>query len=403
MVDALVIGAGPSGSTAARLLAAEGWSVALVEKAAFPRRKLCGEFVSATNAAVFSPDLYTLIAKEAGPEIRRVGVFSGPNRLMADMPAPTEGARWGRALDREILDAALRDAAVTAGAALWQPWSVTGLEREGDLHRCHLESREGRTQFDARIVIAAHGSWSPTPPTGRVHYPHRPGDLFAFKAHFAGGALPPDLMSLLVFPGGYGGLVHTNRGRISLSCCIRRDELKRRRGEAPGESAGEAVFRHILANCEGVRDALSGAAREGSWLSAGPIRTGVRRFEQSGIFFVGNAAAEAHPIIAEGISMAIQSSWLLCRELSALRGFDAKALEAAGRRYAAGWKTHLGTRTAAAAGFAAIAVRPRAVALLTPLVKNFPAMVRVGARLSGKSRAPRLYHPPAVEQLEKRC
>ena len=47
--DALIVGAGPAGSAAARLLAQAGWSVALVEKAEFPRRKVCGEFISATT------------------------------------------------------------------------------------------------------------------------------------------------------------------------------------------------------------------------------------------------------------------------------------------------------------------------------------------------------------------
>ena len=47
--DAIVIGGGPAGSTAALLLARAGWSVALVERMAFPRRKVCGEFLSATN------------------------------------------------------------------------------------------------------------------------------------------------------------------------------------------------------------------------------------------------------------------------------------------------------------------------------------------------------------------
>ena len=50
--DAVVIGAGPAGSAAARLLAQAGWQVALVEKAAFPRRKVCGEFISATTMPV---------------------------------------------------------------------------------------------------------------------------------------------------------------------------------------------------------------------------------------------------------------------------------------------------------------------------------------------------------------
>ncbi|MBC7734992.1 MAG: FAD-dependent monooxygenase, partial [Bacteriovorax sp.] len=47
--DAVIVGAGPSGSAAAILLARAGWAVALVEKQAFPRRKVCGECIAASN------------------------------------------------------------------------------------------------------------------------------------------------------------------------------------------------------------------------------------------------------------------------------------------------------------------------------------------------------------------
>src|SRR6185369_12016136 len=47
--DAVIVGAGPAGSSAAILLARAGWSVALIEKQAFPRRKVCGECIAASN------------------------------------------------------------------------------------------------------------------------------------------------------------------------------------------------------------------------------------------------------------------------------------------------------------------------------------------------------------------
>ena len=69
------------------------------------------------------------------------------------------------------------------------------------------------------------------------------------------GALPPGLMPLLAFPGGYGGLVESDNGRTSLSCCIRRDALASVRTRHGGK-AGEAVLAHILGPPRGVREAL---------------------------------------------------------------------------------------------------------------------------------------------------
>ena len=115
-------------------------------------------------------------------------------------------------------------------------------------------------ELHAPVVIAAHGSWD----TGRL--PLRgatqaasASDLLAFKANFSRSALPAGRMPLIAFPGGYGGLVHTDAGRVSLSCCIRRDALAACRAEAPGTSAGTTVLAHILGSCRGVREALGAA------------------------------------------------------------------------------------------------------------------------------------------------
>src|SRR3954447_5130875 len=104
--DAIVIGAGPSGSTAALLLARAGWSVALVEKSSFPRPKVCGEFISATSMPLLHElGLLDDFLQRAGPEVRRVGLFAKDTALTAPMPrAMNRSGQCGRALGREYLD-----------------------------------------------------------------------------------------------------------------------------------------------------------------------------------------------------------------------------------------------------------------------------------------------------------
>ena len=71
-----VIGAGPAGSATALLLRRAGWRVTLLERARFPRDKLCGEFISAEGVAALTEiGLGTWMAEHC-PQIARVLVTS---------------------------------------------------------------------------------------------------------------------------------------------------------------------------------------------------------------------------------------------------------------------------------------------------------------------------------------
>lgn len=385
--DALIVGGGPAGSTAAILLARAGLSVAVVEKSPFPRRKVCGEFISWTSL----PLLRLLGVAEgflaqAGPPVRALGLYARDSATVsAAAPAERESV-WGRALAREHLDLLLLDAAEAAGAALFQPWAARTVRRGHAQFVCTLTASGRVREIEAPIAVIANGSWE----QGRfpLGQPKTRGasDLLAFKAHFRDAALPEGLMPLLVFPGGYGGLVEADGGRVTLSCCIRRDALQRCRARLRA-SAAEAVLQHILAACAPARAALKSARRDGAWLSAGPIRPGLRKPYAQGLFFAGNSAGEAHPLIAEGISMAMQGAWLLSRRLLASGSLplSEEAQDAAGKAYARDFVRAFGARIRAASAFAELATRPRAAALALPVFKRFPDLLRLGARLSGKT------------------
>ena len=365
--DVLIVGAGPAGSSAAQLLAKAGWSVALVEKAEFPRRKVCGEFISATTMPLLKAlgiDLSFIAA--AGPPVTQVGIYAGRAMLKGACEQI-----WGRALGREHLDVMLRDQALAAGARLFQPAQVTALNRECDGFCCTLDDQ---AEIHARIVIVACGSWNAKGMFSLPRTSPRSSDLFAFKAHFSHGRLPPGLMPLLAFPGGYGGLVQSDGARTSLSCCIRRDMLSHVRAHHGG-NAGSAVLAHLLETTKGARLALEHATIEGGFLSTGPIRPGLRSRYGDGVYYTGNIAGEAHPVIAEGISMAIQSSGLLTELLIAHRG----------ECYASEWKKRFGLRIRAASLFGQLAMRSPTRSASLVVLKAVPSLLGLGVRLSGKN------------------
>ena len=152
-------------------------------------------------------------------------------------------------------------------------------------------------------------------------------------------------------------------------------------------SAAEAVHRHIIDRCRGVRDAIGHASLDGPWLAPARSVPASAPATTDDIFRIGNIAGESHPIIAEGISMAMQSGWLLADQLVRVDATSQAERALAAARYATAWRRLFATRIHAGSAFAQIAVQPASARIMTAVIKLLPATLTLGAALSGKTKS----------------
>jgi flavin-dependent dehydrogenase len=391
--------------------------VVLAEQHDYPRQKVCGECIAAGNLDLIDElGIGPAFRRMAGAELRQVGWMGTTATIVAEFPVCTAaGYRFGRALGRDQFDSLLLERARSVGVRILQPAKVRTVRGETGRFDCDIEMRVNgasgpasafnqSSAVSAAIIIDAHGSWEAGPSfalpgsDGPVRAPRRASDLFAFKARFQGSTLAPGLLPVLAIDGGYGGIVVADNGRTTVACCIRRDALQACRVASPGAPAGVAVEAMLRRSCLGIREVLHHAEREGSWSSVGPLRPGMRLSAACGVFRVGNAAGETHPLIGEGISMALQSAKLLVAGLShqPVGSIDARRAADLQRDYAHAWSAAFASRLRLAALYAHLAMRP---ALATPvhgLLRRWPTLLADAARFAGKAR--RAIAPPTFKK-----
>jgi flavin-dependent dehydrogenase len=361
MSDVTIIGAGPAGSTAAILLARQGWDVTLIEASRFPRDKVCGECLSAVGHDVLVRMRLAQAFRDRGAvELTGTAIHTLANpSLQLDLPAPM----WG--LSRGALDQWLLDVARDAGALVRQPARCERLETADGL--C-VDVRDVTTN-SVEILYPSHVLLADGKASFAADAPTPTGD-FGIKAHFENVEGPRDTIELFGVRGSYGGLAAIENGRWNAAFSVPAGRLKAHRGDV------ESLFAEVTSENKTLARRLAQARRVSDWLAAPLPRFAVRQRWHEGVIPIGNAAAALEPVGGEGMGLAMRSAELVAEMLLSGKPNGVRLRDA----YVRLWQTRrFGCRLAAKV----VSNRTLGRALLRPQVPSFAT--RSALRLVGKS------------------
>ena len=163
--DVIVVGAGPAGATTAFYLAQSGLDVLLLEKARFPREKVCGDGL--TPRAVKALVGMGISVTEQDGWVRNKGlrVIGAGKRMELPWPELASYPGYGLVRTRHDLDETLARRAQKAGARLLEGVNVTGPvfdERTGRITgvTARTDDQDGERSYAARVIVAADGNSS---------------------------------------------------------------------------------------------------------------------------------------------------------------------------------------------------------------------------------------------------
>jgi menaquinone-9 beta-reductase len=377
MTDVLIVGAGPAGSVAATVLARAGAKVRLIDRAAFPRDKLCGDTVNPGTLAILRRLGLSARIEDGGLPVEGMRLTGGSG-VAVDGRYPD--GRIGRALARREFDWALLTCAVQAGAAFEPQTSVRRaiVDEEGGRRRVDgvVSIAQGGAEraIRARVTIAADGRRSTIAfGLGLARHPARPR-RWAIGAYFADVAGLGTLGEMHVRQGRYIGIAPVPGGVVNV-CLVRPS----RPGDASLADPSALLTRELMADPQ-LRDRFAGARLAQAPVVLGPLAVDASREEVEGLLLAGDAAGFVDPMTGDGLRFAVRGG-----ELAAMAALEALQHGWPGvhARLAARRRREFGAKQRFNRALRALVGSPRAVTAATLGARVVPAVFQAIIRRAG--------------------
>jgi flavin-dependent dehydrogenase len=308
--DVIVVGAGPAGAAVSILLAEHGLAVTTLDRAGFPRDKICGEYLS----------------PEAGRVLDRLGVLktldgAGAVPLTGMRITAPDGTRLQGVYGPAGAYRPYRGHALGVSRTVREHVRVTDVVREqGDVTGVLATDEAGATlTVRAPLVIGADGRASVVAHRLRCRHPHRLRRM-AVTTYVAGIDGCRDFGEIFIDPPDYAILNPLAPERVNLSVVVPLEHA------APWSTRLAQFLKARVKQMPHLARRLAGARLVASVQAMGPLAYRVSAPREGGVLLVGDAAGFYDPFTGEGIFTALRGAELAADVVvAAVRSGDVSA------------------------------------------------------------------------------
>jgi geranylgeranyl reductase family protein len=305
MVDVVIAGGGPAGSSAAIALAEAGLHALIVDKSQFPRNKACGEYLSAGAVG----------------QLREIGLES----TLASFAAPLDGIRLtgngvrvelrfsqkGWALPRLRLDGELLRSALSRGAAFLQARIEDVREEEsGSVVTVREPSGEMR-EIRARFVVGADGAQSIIAKKSGLIAPPSGEQRFALGGHYGSLRDLDRFVEMFVEGRSYFAVNPFDAAHANIMVIVREKDLTARKNDV------DQFIRERARALSGDAARFAEAHLESKRIAVGPLAHSTRAITAGRVLLAGDAAGFVDPFTGQGVYLALRGGIAAARAIAA--------------------------------------------------------------------------------------
>jgi flavin-dependent dehydrogenase len=306
--DVIVIGAGPAGCASALFLHQKGLRVLVLDRAEFPRDKVCGEFISpAADDILKELGVLDTIQQSDPVRLRGVAISSyGKLELCIDYPACPGRVEpmTSLSLSRFQLDHLLVQKLIQQGVEvrerhvvddfLFEENRVTGVKGRDESNRSFT--------FLASVVVDASGRNGLSLRRLALIKPHRGPAKFALAAHWENIQFPQDYCYMHISSPGYTGMAPVRDDSVNVVLVVEDRHIKGRELDA--------FYQTAVRSNERRQTLLAGARPKERVRSVGSLAYDVRPVPCGGLVLAGDTTGFIDPFTGEGIYLSLRSAQL---------------------------------------------------------------------------------------------